>query len=79
VHAVAQYAQLFRLFLCRLHQIIEFLRQRLLPRAMRRRDRRTAMIVVAVMAVVMGLIIWLASMSGGSLPEEGINYWQIMP
>lgn len=44
-----------------------------------RRDRRTAMIVVAVMAVVMGLIIWLASMSGGSLPEEGINYWQIMP
>jgi preprotein translocase subunit SecE len=43
-----------------------------------RRDRRTAMIVVAVMAIVMGLIIWLASMSSGSLPD-GINYWQIMP
>ncbi|MBI2481782.1 MAG: hypothetical protein HYV60_25000 [Planctomycetia bacterium] len=43
-----------------------------------RRDRRTAIIVVAVMAAVMGLIIWLASLSGGRLPE-GIDYWQMMP
>jgi ferric-dicitrate binding protein FerR (iron transport regulator) len=43
-----------------------------------RRDRRTAIIVVAVMAAVMGLIIWLASMTGGSLPE-GVDYWQMMP
>jgi len=30
------------------------------------------------MVAVMGLIIWLASLSGGSLPE-GIDYWQMMP
>jgi hypothetical protein len=43
-----------------------------------RRDRKTAIIVVAIMAAVMGLIIWLASMSGGGLPE-GTDYWQMMP
>lgn len=43
-----------------------------------RRDRRTAIIVVAIMAAVMGLIIWLSSMTGGSFPE-GTDYWQMMP
>ena len=42
------------------------------------RDRRTAIIVVAVMAALMGLVIWLASMSGGGVPE-GIDYWPMMP
>ena len=43
-----------------------------------RRDRRTAIIVVAVMAALMGLVIWLASMSGGGVPEA-IDYWPMMP
>ncbi|MEO8498867.1 MAG: hypothetical protein ABI614_27715 [Planctomycetota bacterium] len=43
-----------------------------------RRDRRTAILVVAIMATLMGLVIWLASMSGGSVPE-GIDYWPMMP
>lgn len=43
-----------------------------------RRDRRTAIIVVAVMATLMGLVIWLASMSGASVPE-GVDYWPMMP
>jgi len=43
-----------------------------------RRDRRTAIIVVAIMAALMGLVIWLASMSGGAVPE-GIDYWPMMP
>ena len=42
------------------------------------RDRRTAIIVVAVMTVLLGLVIWLASMSGGGVPE-GIDYWPMMP
>ena len=42
-----------------------------------RRDRRTAIIVVAVIAALMGLVIWLASMSGGV--PEGIDYWPMMP
>ena len=42
-----------------------------------RRDRRTAIVVVAVMAALMGLVIWLASLSGGV--SEGIDYWPMMP
>ena len=42
-----------------------------------RRDRRTAIIVVAIMAALMGLVIWLASMSGGSVPG-GVDYWPMM-
>ena len=43
-----------------------------------RRDRRTAIIVVAVMVALMGLVIWLASMSGAGV-HEGIDYWPMMP
>ena len=42
------------------------------------RDRRTAIIVVAVMAALMGLVIWLASLGDGVVPD-GIDYWPMMP
>ena len=44
-----------------------------------RRDRWTAVIVVAVMAVLIGLIIWLASLGGGGAPYDGMDYFQMMP
>ena len=43
-----------------------------------RRDRRTAFIVVVVMAALMALLVWLASFGGG-VPYDGIDYWQMMP
>lgn len=43
-----------------------------------RRDRRTAIIVVGIMAVLMGLLIWLASVSGGGV-SNGVDYWPLMP
>ena len=43
-----------------------------------RRDRWTAVLVVAIIAAMMGLIIWLASMSG-TVVHEGIDYWPMMP
>ena len=43
-----------------------------------RRDRWTAIIVVAVMAALVGLVIWLASLGGG-VEYEGMDYWYMMP
>ena len=43
-----------------------------------RRDRKTAIVVVAVMLVVMALAVWLASVSGGPV-QDGIEYWPMMP
>jgi hypothetical protein len=43
-----------------------------------RRDRRTAIIVVAVMLAVMALLVWLASL-GGDAPFQEIDYWPMMP
>lgn len=43
-----------------------------------RRDRWTAVIVVAVMIALTGLVIWLASLGGG-VEYEGIDYWHMMP
>jgi hypothetical protein len=43
-----------------------------------RRDRWTAIIVVAVMAALMALVIWLASLGGG-VEYEGMDYWHMMP
>lgn len=42
-----------------------------------RHDRHVAIIVLAVMAALMALIIWLASLGGG--PVEPIEYWELMP
>lgn len=49
-----------------------------LNKAQLRRDRRTAVIVVAIIVAMMGLIIWLASVSGGGV-SPGIDYWPMMP
>lgn len=43
-----------------------------------RRDRRTAVIVVAVMVALMALVIWLASLGGG-VEYDSIDYWHMMP
>ncbi len=43
-----------------------------------RRDRWTAILVVAVMAALMALVIWLASLGGG-VEYDGIDYWHMMP
>ena len=43
-----------------------------------RRDRWTAVAVVAVVIVMMALIVWLASMGGG-VAYEAIEYWPMMP
>ncbi len=43
-----------------------------------RRDRRIVAILVAVMAALMALTIWLASLSGGTLPD-GIDHWPMIP
>ena len=43
-----------------------------------RRDRRTAIIVLAIMVAMMGLVVWLASMSGAGIPE-GVDYWPMVP
>ncbi len=43
-----------------------------------RRDRRTAMLVFALMIALLGGIIWLASLGGGTIPQ-GIEYWPTMP
>lgn len=42
-----------------------------------RRDRWTAVIVVAMMAALMALILWLASLNGG-VEYRGIDYWHMM-
>jgi hypothetical protein len=43
-----------------------------------RSDRWTAVVVVAVMLALMAVIIWLASMTGGTVPD-GFEYWDMMP
>jgi hypothetical protein len=43
-----------------------------------RRDRWTAIAVVMVTIALMALIVWLASVSGGTV-HEGIDYWPMMP
>jgi len=42
-----------------------------------RRDRWTAVAVMAVTMALMALLVWLASI-GGRVPE-GIEYWHVMP
>ena len=41
-------------------------------------DRWPAIVVLALMAALMGFIIWLASQGGGVEPE-GIYFWPMMP
>lgn len=43
-----------------------------------RRDRWTALTVVTVVIAMMALLVWLASLGGG-VPNEGIEYWHMMP
>lgn len=43
-----------------------------------RRDRWTLALVIAVMVALMALIIWLASLGGGTVPN-GVDYWPMMP
>ncbi len=42
-----------------------------------RRDRITAIVVLAVLAALIGLMIWLGSLGGNSMPVE--QYWPMMP
>jgi hypothetical protein len=42
------------------------------------RDRWTAVGVVALIAALMGILIWLATLSGGS-PSNMDMYWPMMP
>lgn len=44
-----------------------------------RRDRWTAIAVVAAMLVITAAIIWLASIGGGGVEYEGIDHWYMMP
>ena len=41
-----------------------------------RRDRRTAIVVMAIMIALLGLVLWLASLIGS--PLEPVDYWPIM-
>lgn len=41
-----------------------------------RRDRRTAIVVMAIMIALMGLVLWLASLIGS--PVEPVDYPPIM-
>ena len=43
-----------------------------------RRDRITGALVLAILAALVGLMIWLASL--GDVPPENLNdYWPMMP
>lgn len=42
-----------------------------------RRDRITAAVTLFVLALLMALVIWLASFGNSSV--EGIDYWPMMP
>ena len=42
-----------------------------------KRDRRTAMVVLAIMLALMALVIWLASLGEG-VPVD-TDYWPMMP
>ena len=43
-----------------------------------RKDRTTAIVMTLILLVVVSLIIWLASISGGTV-HEGIETWPMMP
>ena len=48
------------------------------PSRQLRRDRIAAVVVVAILVAMMGLLIWLASLGTGA-PDNIYDFWPMMP